>query len=457
MHKTTEVASLESDALGISLFCFCHNTLCTHLGVSSVYSLCALFIYFILQHASSLNACLTLDKPFIAETTAHARQQSSTLTRVFVLADVPRAVQENALAQCVCFSMAGKSVIASNRTHSVMSAARRMERKTVWIHFQSNRSVLRRTAFKSKAGVTRLQELRFCASAAAQNLAARSHTHFHRGTSCPPQQVWKTLHGVHLAVLSLIVLFCLSFFSFANYCLSLTRTVLSPSLLLSLPPSPLSLSSSLSLSLSLSTLYHVLFTTTHGLSRYLLPQSHRRISSPTRKKNKKTCSTNRKRLPAPRMFSFPKKKKKRKEQPKLHHLAFLLILRALQPALFFCSCSARSCPFVPLPSASKLLSFFTNKIKKNAALLKKVLIRRESSLFQKKKKKKRKRNLMTSTSHSFSHCKRYSLRFFSATAAREAALLAASRCSFKIWLQYPWKLQRFAYKKLNLAAVWPGP
>ena len=71
----------------------------------------------------------------------------------------------------------------------------------------------------------------FCAAAtaaaAAQNLAARSHTLFHRGASCPLQQVWKTLHGVHLAqvwfiataqkeknlaVLSLIVLFCLSFF-----------------------------------------------------------------------------------------------------------------------------------------------------------------------------------------------------------------------------------------------------
>ena len=68
----------------------------------------------------------------------------------------------------------------------------------------------------SKAGVTRLQEFRFCAAAtaaaAAQNLAARSHTLFHRGASCPLQQVWKTLHGVHLAVLSLIVLFCLSLF-----------------------------------------------------------------------------------------------------------------------------------------------------------------------------------------------------------------------------------------------------
>ena len=51
---------------------------------------------------------------------------------------------------------------------------------------------------------------------------------------------------------------------------------------------------------------------------------------------------------------------------------------------------------------------------------------------KKKKKEKKKRDLTTSTSHSFSHCKRCSLRFFSAAAAREAreaALRAASRFS----------------------------
>ena len=59
----------------------------------------------------------------------------------------------------------------------------------------------------------------------------------------------------------------------------------------------------------------------------------------------------------------------------------------LQPALFFYSCSARSCHFLHLPS--KVLSFFSmnKKKKRNAALLEKVLICRESSLFQKKKKK----------------------------------------------------------------------
>ena len=48
------------------------------------------------------------------------------------------------------------------------------------------------------------------------------------------------------------------------------------------------------------------------------------------------------------------------------------------------------------------------------------------------KKKKGKRNLTTSTSHSFSHSKRCSLRFFSAAAAweaRKASLRAASRFS----------------------------
>ena len=54
----------------------------------------------------------------------------------------------------------------------------------------------------------------------------------------------------------------------------------------------------------------------------------------------------------------------------------------------------------------------------------------EKVLFSKKKKKKeRKKRDLTSTSHSFSHCKRCSLRFFSAAAAREAALRAASRFS----------------------------
>ena len=123
-------------------------------------------------------------------------------------------------------------------------------------------------------------------------------------------------------------------------------------------------------------------------SRYLLPQSHRRLSPPTKKqKTKKTCGTNRKRLPAPRMFSF-QKEKKRKEQKKLHDLAFLPILRTLlQPALFFYSCSARSCPFVPLPS--KLLSFFTSqiKIKKCSTIQKGLHLPRKFSFFQKKKKK----------------------------------------------------------------------
>ena len=56
----------------------------------------------------------------------------------------------------------------------------------------------------------------------------------------------------------------------------------------------------------------------------------------------------------------------------------------------------------------------------------------EKVLFSKKKKERKKKRDLTSTSHSFSHCKRCSLRFFSAAAAREAreaALRVASRFS----------------------------
>ena len=56
----------------------------------------------------------------------------------------------------------------------------------------------------------------------------------------------------------------------------------------------------------------------------------------------------------------------------------------------------------------------------------------EKVLFSKKKKERKKKRDLTSTSHSFSHCKRCSLHFFSAAAAREAreaALRAASRFS----------------------------
>ena len=93
---------------------------------------------------------------------------------------------------------------------------------------------------------------------------------------------------------------------------------------------------------------------------------------------------------------FSKKKKWKKEKTRLDlDLTFLLTLQALQPALFFCRCSARSARSCPRPFGPLLAS------------------------------------------------PRFSLHTHS--------------CSFKILLQYPWKLQRFAYKKPNLAAVWPGP
>ena len=217
------------------------------------------------------------------------------------------------------------------------------------------------------------------------------------------------------------MLLCLSLFSFFSrfffsLLLSLTHEHGSSppfSLLVCLSLSlSLSLSSSLSLSiyLSISTIHHVLFATTHRLSRYLLPQCHRRLSSPTKtKKNmqhqSKTSSC------AENVLFFKRKEKKRKEQPKLHDLAFLLMLRTLlQPELSLYSCSSRSCPFVPLPS--KLLSFFTNKIKiKKCSTTRKGPHLPRKLSFQKKKRKE-KRDLTTSTSRSFSHCKRCSLGFF---------------------------------------------
>ena len=90
----------------------------------------------------------------------------------------------------------------------------------------------------------------------------------------------------------------------------------------------------------------------------------------------------------------------------------------------------------------------------------------EKVLFSKKKKKKRKNETWRPRPHIPSHiASAAACAFFCCCSARSArscpsgrfSLLLASRCSFKILLQYPWKLQRFAYKKPNLAAVWPGP
>ena len=86
---------------------------------------------------------------------------------------------------------------------------------------------------------------------------------------------------------------------------------------------------------------------------------------------------------------FSKNKKKGKEKTRLDDLdlTFFLTLQALQPALFFCRCSARSARSCP------------------------------------------------------------SGRF---------SLLFASRCSFKILLQYPWKLQRSRTKSQILQPCDPG-
>ena len=142
------------------------------------------------------------------------------------------------------------------------------------------------------------------------------------------------------------------------------------------------------------------------------------------------------------MFSFPKEKK-RKEQPKLHDLAFLLILRTLlQPALFFLQLQREN---LPLRTSTLKLTVFLHQ--QNAALLEKVLICREGSLFQ-KKKKKRKRELTTSTSHSFSHCKSCSLRFF-LLLQREKLPFGPLLASLRFSLQ----LQDFAAVSMETAAL----
>ena len=115
---------------------------------------------------------------------------------------------------------------------------------------------------------------------------------------------------------------------------------------------------------------------------------------------------------------------------------------------FLYSCSARSCPFVHLPS--KLLSFFTNKkmqhYSKRSSFAEKVLFSKK-----KKREKKEKRDLTTSTSHSFSHCKRCSLRFFLPLQREKreklpfGPLLASPRFSLQ--------LQDFAAVSLETAAL----
>ena len=146
------------------------------------------------------------------------------------------------------------------------------------------------------------------------------HGHTHIFIDAPPARRSK----VRKLSKECILLFCLSLFSFVSkffftLLLSLTHAhgslSLSLSLFWSLPLSlSFSISLSLSLSLSLSTLYHILFVTTHGLSRYLLPQSHRRLFSPTKKKKKKKHASLIENVFLRRECSLFQKKKKRKEK-----------------------------------------------------------------------------------------------------------------------------------------------
>ena len=136
-----------------------------------------------------------------------------------------------------------------------------------------------------------------------------------------------------------------------------------------------------------------------------------------------------KRLPASRMFSFPKKKKekkKRKEQAKVHDLAFLLILRALQPALF----SAVAAQEATLRTSTLKVTVFLhqlNKFKKKMQHYSKRSSCAEKVLFSKKKKKKTKLDDLKITFLFTLQALQPAL--FSAAAAREAALRAASRFS----------------------------
>ena len=159
-------------------------------------------------------------------------------------------------------------------------------------------------------------------------------------------------------------------------------------------------------------------TGSHGTSSHKVTDDflHRQKQNKTKQK---ACSTNRKRLPAPRMFTFPKEKK-RKEQPNcMTSHSFSYCEHCSQR--FFLQLQREK---LPLRTSTLKVTVFLHQQNKN---LKKCSTTRKGPhlprtfSFQKKKKKlekeKEKRNLTTSTSHSFSHCKRCSLRFFSAAAA----------------------------------------
>ena len=131
---------------------------------------------------------------------------------------------------------------------------------------------------------------------------------------------------------------------------------------------------------------------------------------------------------AENVLFFKRKEKKRTTEtawPRIpSHIANTAAARA---SSFFYSCSARSRPFVPLPS--KLLSFFTNKIKiKKMQHYSKRSSFAEKALFRKKKKKKK--ETWRPRPHIPSHiATALQPALFSAAAAREAALRAASRFS----------------------------
>ena len=158
----------------------------------------------------------------------------------------------------------------------------------------------------------------------------------------------------------------------------------------------------------------------------------------------------------------PKKKKRKKgKNNRLTSHSFSYCWRCSQCFFFSSAVAVQEAGL--RTSTLKVIVFLHQPQNKNKKILKKKTCSTtrkgphapiEKVLFSKRKKKKTKTWRPRIPSHIASAA---ACAFSFAAAAREAALRAASRCSFKILLQYPWKLQRSAYQKPNLTAVWPGP
>ena len=147
---------------------------------------------------------------------------------------------------------------------------------------------------------------------------------------------------------------------------------------------------------------------------------------------------------------------KRKEQNRTTETAWPRIPSDIHCSQrFFSTVAARkAAPSYLYPQSYCLSSPTKQKFKKCSTTRKGPHLPRKFS-FPKKKKRKKKRNLTTSTSHSFSHCQRCSLRFF-LPLQREKLPFGPLLASRRFSLQYPWNMQRFAYKSQILQPWDPG-